>query len=277
MHIGDKKIVMAEQGDKAELALFWKEIFDDEDAFIRLFFDHVYNPDNTLVIREKDEILAALHLVPYQVKIENRICNAAYICGVGTRKSARDQGFMNMLMDAALKIIKNRGYDLSFLIPAEDWLFDVYGKMGFTCKIGNEDREINPVSSNKNSQIIPCNLEHYPYFDKKQQERQNTVLHDLKDFSVILQDLKIEDGGAFLALTGNVPAGMIFAKPAENKTVLITDILSDNEQLRDALIAYVRDRFEARRSVFAFPRGLACLFNEDIKNIPSLYLSLMLD
>ena len=272
-----KDIFPAEKKDKEELALFWKEIFDDNDAFIRLFFEHVYKPENTLIIRKEGKILAALHFIPYQVKIKKETYLAAYFCGIGTRESARGQGLMRTLVDTAEEFTNRTGYDMCFLIPAEDWLFDVYRKLYFTSEIGKRSKTLNPRSSNKKFRIIPCTIEYYPYFNKKQWERKRTVLHSSEDFSVILKDLEIEGGQAFVAFAEDVPVGMIFAKPGDNETVLITELMFDNKQVRNSLVSQVRDYFHAKHCKLIFPRGLACVWYRKIKRISSLHMTLMLD
>jgi hypothetical protein len=281
MFISDA-ITLAERGDKAELALLWKEVFNDSDEFIKLFFDNVHKPENTLVIKRNSQIVSALQIIPYKVKINDLILDAAYICGVCTRKSERGRGFMSLLMNGATGLIRERGFALSFLIPAEYWLFDIYRKTGYKLDIQNPKHTIQDAGTaclhvSPAIDMVPCRSDHYPYFNKKQMERKRCVLHDYKDFDIILQDNRTDGGNVFVALYNHVPAGMIFAKPSDNETVVITEIIYDNETVKEALTNHVGKYFNAKKIKYSLPYGLACILDENIPDISNLYMTLMLD
>jgi hypothetical protein len=125
--------------------------------------------------------------------------------------------------------------------------------------------------------IISCNLDHYPYFNKKQMERKCCVLHDYKDFDVILRDNQIDEGQVFVALYNRVPAGMIFSKPTDNKSVVITEILYDTEIIQETLINYVGEFFNSKKISYLQPHGLACILDKNIPDISRLYMTLMLN
>jgi predicted acetyltransferase len=282
MFTSDTNIILAKQNDKAELALLWKEVFNDSDEFIKLFFDNVYKPENTLVAKRNSQIVSTLHTVPYKIKINDLMLDAAYICGVCTRESERGKGFMNLLMNGAMEFIKERGFAFSFLIPATPWLFDVYRDAGYKfeirdarCRTQDADRAYRRISPDIN--IIPCNLNHYPYFNKKQLERQCCILHDYKDFDIILQDNRIDDGQVFVALHNHAPAGMVFAKQDDHKTVMIAEILYDSEIIGETLAYHAGKYFNATKIKYLFPHGLGCILDKNIPDTSNLYMTLMLD
>jgi predicted acetyltransferase len=280
---------------KTESALFWKEIFDDTDEFIKLFFDNVYSPDNTLVIKQEGKVVAALQFIPYKVKVDDEMFNAAYICGVGTRESARGRGLMTKLMMEAMHVIENRGYDISLLIPAEQGLFDVYGRLGFVHEI-NIRHEVYDIDSpaviarNREIRTGPCRLTHYEYFDRKQRERRCSVLHDSFDFRVIIKDFELDGGMVFTTMENEKPVGMAFAKPFANEAVWISELLYDNDIIKKILIDFTGNYFNADRVVVKKPwdgtvscdddvvrYGLARIHNENMPDISRLFMTLMLD
>jgi predicted acetyltransferase len=281
MFISDTNIILAKQDDKAEIAFLWKEVFNDSDEYIKLFFDNIYKPENTLVMKRNHQIVSALQIVPYRVMVKDLILDAAYICGVCTRESERGKGFMNRLMNEAMELVRKRGFAFSFLIPAEHWLFDVYRKAGYKFEV-QDTRHITQYTAAKRHiypsiDIVPCNLDHYPYFNKKQLERECCVLHDYKDFEVILQDNQIDGGQVFVALYDRTPAGMIFVKPADNKSVVIPEVLYDTEIIQEALINYVGKFFNSEKISYLRPHGLACILDKNIPDISRLYMALMLN
>jgi predicted acetyltransferase len=274
-------IILAKQNDKAEVAFLWKEVFNDSDEFIKLFFDNIYKPENTLVVKRNHQIVSALQIVPYKVMVKDLILDAAYICGVCTRESERGKGLMNRLMNEAMELVRERRFAFSFLIPAEHWLFDVYRKAGYQFEI-QDTKHITQHTATKrhvcpNIDIIPCNLEHYPYFNQKQLERKCCILHDYKDFEVILQDNQIDGGQVFVALNDRAPAGMIFSKPTDNKSIVITEVLYDTEIIQEALINYVEKFFNSEKISYLQPHGLACILDKNIPDISRLYMTLMLN
>ncbi|MDR1224412.1 MAG: GNAT family N-acetyltransferase, partial [Tannerella sp.] len=118
--------------DKQDVAALWQDVFQDSGDFVNLFFNRVYKPENTLVIKRDNRILSALQMIPYQLKIDRTVLPSAYICGVCTHPSERGKGLMNKLMSEAMEVMRQKGYLISTLIPAEPWLFDFYKKFGYT-------------------------------------------------------------------------------------------------------------------------------------------------
>jgi predicted acetyltransferase len=264
-----------------EVAALWKEVFGDSDEFIKLFFDNVYKPENTLVVKRNNQIVSALQIVPYKVKVNDLLLDAAYVCGICTCISERGKGFMNRLMAESQKLMKERGFAFSFLIPAEIWLFDIYKKAGYKMEIQKPIHKAQLYSVNPPiapiEDIIACNTEYYTYFNKKQLERKCCILHDYKDFGIILQDNQMDGGKVFVALHHQAPAGMIFAKPYNDETVVITEILYDGEIVKEALLQFVVNYFNVKKFIHLQPHGLVCMLDKDIPDISELYMSLMLD
>jgi hypothetical protein len=273
--------MIAKQGDKMELALLWKKVFNDSDEFVKLFFDNVYKPKNTLVVRQNRQIVSALQIVPYKVKVNDLVLDAAYICGVCTRDSERGKGYMNRLMNESMELMKEREFAFSFLVPAEPWLFDVYRKANYKIEIQYTKHKTHDAGLNPHLfptiDIIRCNLDYYPYFNKKQLERKCCVLHDYNDFDIILRDNQTDGGGVFVALYNDVPAGMIFAIPSDNDMIVIPEILYDAEIIKEALAHYVGKYFNVKKIKYIQPHGLACILDENLPDISNLHMTLMLN
>ena len=109
-----------------ELKKIWKDIFKDTDEYTELFFSRKVKPENTYTVREGDRIVSMVFAVDEKI---NGL-KAAYICGVATIPEYRGRGLCAKLMKEAEDDLKKRGYDICFLIPESESLFDFYGKMG---------------------------------------------------------------------------------------------------------------------------------------------------
>ncbi|MDR2679544.1 MAG: GNAT family N-acetyltransferase [Tannerella sp.] len=289
--------------DKPEVAALWQEVFHDSGEFTDLFFSRVYKPENTLVTKKDNGIIAALQMIPYEIKTANGILPSAYVCGVCTRPSERGKGVMKALMTDAMAVMRQRGYAVSILIPAEAWLFEFYRRFGYShpvdCGAETYSSASPPVQAADTFNIVretvsasdytftECTADKYfPYFDRKQRERPCAVLHDASDFETIIRDLACDGGHAWTALRANRPAGMAFAKPAAGNNVIIKEILYDSLPVKEALIRYILRRYNARTAEVRVPRsagenagayGLACILDNRTTNISGLYMTLMLD
>ena len=175
---------------RQQLMELWKRSFDDTDAFVRLFFTHVYRKENALYIEQGGRIVSALQMLPYTMQFYGKEIPVSYIYGACTHPEERGKGWMSALIQKAFKVMAERHIALTVIIPAEKSLFDYYRRFGYTeafdyatetifplqTTIG-EDTDITVASADASQQE---SLFHY--FDRKQRERPCYVLHNQKDF-----------------------------------------------------------------------------------------------
>lgn len=290
--------------DKAEVATLWQMVFGDSDAFINLFFSRVYKPENTLVAKRGNHIVSALQMIPYDIKIAGNIYPSAYVCGVCTHPSERGKGIMKTLMTAAMEQMHRRAYTLSTLIPAEPWLFDFYKPFGYTIPVNYlvETHVMPPSTTPSLYSFAECHdNHHFPFYNQKQLERKNVLLHSEHDYKTILYDLVQVNGNAYVALEENQPVGIAFAQPKSENKIIIKDILYNNPTIKDALVHHISNIFQSqtievhlpvntKEKTFPekhllqpslqkiHPYGLACILNDTtVTTIPDLYMALMLD
>ena len=274
--------------DKDKLKSLWQTVFQDSEEFANLFFNRVYRPENTLIIRKEDSIVSALQMIPYSMKIADRIIPSAYVCGVCTLTLERGKGLMNILINEAMEIMRQKGYCVSILIPAQPWLFDFYKRFGYTHPINYsiESYHINKdATTPSNYTYIPYTTRYYPFFDKKQCERQNAVLHDVHDMKNIIQDLINDNGNAWIALEEDTPVGIALAKPVSKNTVVVKEILCNNTQIKESLINNILNIYNAQTAEVrvpantekVYPYGLACVLDKSIVDISDIYMASMLD
>ena len=115
-----------------KLKEMWKLCFGDSDEFIQFYFDEIYRDDNTLVLVSTDgSPVASLQILPYQIKMGNRIYNAGYLSGIMTHPEHRRKGYMDKLLQIAFDEMMKKGYDYTFLIPQKKEWIDMYAKYGF--------------------------------------------------------------------------------------------------------------------------------------------------
>ena len=154
----------------------WKRSFDDTDAFVLLFFTHVYRQENALYIEQGGRIVSALQMLPYTLQYYGMEIPVSYIYGACTHPEERGKGWMSTLIQKAFKVMAERHIALTVIIPAEKSLFEYYRRFGYTeafdyatetifplqTTIG-EDTDITVASADASQQE---SLFHY--FDRKQ-------------------------------------------------------------------------------------------------------------
>ncbi|MDR0733097.1 MAG: GNAT family N-acetyltransferase [Dysgonamonadaceae bacterium] len=125
-------ISFGENKYKPALKKMWKCCFPmDADSFIDFYFNEIYKNDETLVCFENGKPAAALQMLPYTLKNGGETSPIGYISGAMTHPDHRRKGLMKTLLSASFNIMRDRGFDYTFLIPQEAWLFDFYAKFGY--------------------------------------------------------------------------------------------------------------------------------------------------
>jgi GNAT superfamily N-acetyltransferase len=136
------KIKPAGKGDKDRRKQIWKLCFGDDDAYIEFYFANRYKEDETLLLIADGEIVSMLTIIPVEVVTEDgETIPSAMQYAVATHPEYRGRGFVSRLMDFCDRHLKQNRIEMSVLVPAEERLFDFYGKRGY--KKGFYVREVS--------------------------------------------------------------------------------------------------------------------------------------
>lgn len=121
---------------KEDMMELWKETFHDSAHYIDIVFENYFTPANAFYRYDENRLIASLLRIPYEFQILTneglkRLLRGVYLCGLATRPEYRRRGIMAELMNEAEEASNRSGYDLSFLIPADDHLRDYYKRKGY--------------------------------------------------------------------------------------------------------------------------------------------------
>ena len=105
----------------------WHDVFGDEREFIDLFMTEVYRPENMLVCEEQGRVVSMLHIV----EMSTSLGRAGYLYAIPTAADYRGRGYASKLIEEALVVMRQRGYDMAMLIPATKDLKGYYARFGF--------------------------------------------------------------------------------------------------------------------------------------------------
>ena len=117
-----------------ELKQLWKEAFGDDDAYIDCFFGTAFSPDRCRCVTVDGQLAAGLYWLDCRCHDQPM----AYLYAVATGKKFRKKGICSALMENTHALLSELGYAGAILVPGEESLFDMYGKMDYECFGGME-------------------------------------------------------------------------------------------------------------------------------------------
>lgn len=197
----------------------YEEIFDeDSPAFVDYYF-RVKAAENEIFVveNEKQEILATLHLNPYEMMFCGEKVKTNYIVAVATRADCRHQGMMRSLLQASLQEMYRRKETFTWLMPAAEAIYRPFGfrfiyeknKMTVTADVlrrAETDENWQIHSDQEVSGDIFCeeakkeDLAELACFAEKQLSKLAEVytVHDIAYFEQRMQEVECEGGSLIL-------------------------------------------------------------------------------
>lgn len=197
----------------------YEEIFDeDSPAFVDYYF-RVKAAENEIFVveNEKQEILATLHLNPYEMMFCGERVKTNYIVAVATRADCRHQDMMRSLLQASLQEMYRREETFTWLMPAAEAIYRPFGfrfiyeknKMTVTADVlrrAETDEKWQIHSDQEVSGDIFCeeakkeDLAELACFAEKQLSKLAEVytVHDIAYFEQRMQEVECEGGSLIL-------------------------------------------------------------------------------
>lgn len=164
----------------------WRVCFDDTESFIRLYFDHIYKDEDTILLYEDGLAVAHIEMLRYHFVLCGKILPFGYISGACTLPEYRNKGLMKKLLSEALLQMYGRGDIWSVLIPQEQWLYDYYHRaVSYVPAFSKDamrysfDQSLDSfVSSVYDRYTSPCGMYVYHTVDQIKAEEMDYALAD---------------------------------------------------------------------------------------------------
>ena len=119
------------ESEYENLKALWKTAFDDSKESLDYFFQSTASPERVLAAFEDGKPVSALYMLESEIIKDNKAYSAYYIYAVCTHPDFRGKGLMKSLFEELFKVAKSRNIDYLFLVPEEEYLFNIYEKLGF--------------------------------------------------------------------------------------------------------------------------------------------------
>ena len=276
-----------------QLKKLWIHCFPaDTESFIDFYFRKIYRNEETLIWLEGEKPVASFQMIPYPLKNNGQIRLAGYISGAMTHPDFRAKGIMSRLLNHSFDVMREKGYDFSFLIPQKEWLFDYYERFGY--------QKAFPVTSTKTCHPRQC-FESGILRDKAIRIHTDASGLDLADFFIVYSRFLIEENPVVLKSKDQVSAfidnffdekGVLFANDwgiafciKESKRVIIKEFFYFDPEIESLFLSAIENYFQTQEllmqnysaSESAHYRGMIKNLN-GLSEIPiDIYMSMMLD
>ena len=173
----------------------WRTTFGDSDDFIALYSRTTFDPRRTHLLTALDQIRALSHVqyLPYLMRYCDQWWRTGYISGAATESDQRGKGLVQLLMRASHQQMWREDCLCAFLIPAEEWLYQFYRKMGYATLYGKRS---TPALQGEPTDLPSGEAwQHYHYWQATLAERRPTVAHSYHQWRTLLESLALEGGG----------------------------------------------------------------------------------
>lgn len=180
------------------LRRLWQEAFGDTDAFLDLFFSTGFSPDRCRCIEDGGRILAAL----YWFDCSCADHKLAYLYAVATAEAARGQGLCRKLMADTAEVLRASGYSGAILVPQDEGLFTMYGKMGYAPASGI--REFFHAAAETGIPLRPIDALEYASARRKKLPP-DSVLQECNNLPFFRELARFYTGSDFLAAVSREP------------------------------------------------------------------------
>lgn len=169
----------------------WKEVFQDDDAYLDILFSDKYKDENTLIATTEGKVVAALQMHPYEITCWHTRIPFYYLMGLSTLPAYRGKRYMGALIEASHSLMKQRNIPLSILVPAEQSLFGYYERFGYAQTFQQGEKELPSLK-----RIVEASTnrrEAYAVFDEVFNRKDFCVQKSFDDFETIVKEAEIDN------------------------------------------------------------------------------------
>lgn len=225
------------ESEYENLKALWKTAFDDSEENLGYFFKNTASPERILAVFKDGKPVSALYMLESEIINKEKIYSAYYIYAVCTHPDFRGKGLMKSLFEELFKVAKSRNIDYLFLVPEEEYLFNIYEKLGFKKGfsysekvafkkdfINDRKNKIQRLTYKKYREIIKANPKAVPFAVLKE----STFNSFFNSVSGQVKTVFIENEG--YALYEETEEVLVIFELFGNENLLLNEVFSNTEK-----------------------------------------------
>lgn len=235
----------------SELQELFRLCFGDGPEISGLYFDHLYRPEEFLILREDGEARAMAGLLNLTLtEPDGKTVKAAYLYGMGTHPGHQGRGFAAQLLNYADFYLHGKR-DCLVTMPATPELHGFYAKFGFSEFSPLAEGEVIPREPREGETSLPVDAAAYDILREELLAQHYHVSYGR--LTTLQENLCAYTGGSLLSLNVNGIPGCA-AVEQWGDTAVIKELLIAPEGLNGALAlaaqAVYAQKFVLRRPAF---------------------------
>jgi hypothetical protein len=139
------KIVKGAKSRLGDIKKLWLQAFPEDTEFVKTFLDNFYKPSKCLLRYDGKNLVSMLFWLDVKIKVGRRVYKAAYLYGAATEITERHAGHFSVLHEAMVDLLRDKKYKFVIAIPANDGLFSLYRKLGYTAPFRRTEYSISTL------------------------------------------------------------------------------------------------------------------------------------
>ncbi|NLG25954.1 MAG: GNAT family N-acetyltransferase [Clostridiales bacterium] len=124
-------IRFAEPADRGAIMALWSACFGDPPGALAAYFNLRHRDEYMPVWAQDGAIVGMLSMLPVALRVGGASYPGRYVFAVATDPAWRGRGISTQLLAFAHDWMRQNGVRLSALVPADQGLFDFYGRRGY--------------------------------------------------------------------------------------------------------------------------------------------------
>lgn len=249
-------IRLLEKNDIDEAKALWKEAFGDSDRFIEWYFANKVLPGNSLGMFD-GRLVSALHMIPFEIRVQGRSFQSAFIAGAATAKSRRGQGLMRTLLLEALLLLRSRNILMTHLYPFKHIFYEKFGWATYSY-VYNKTLDIQDgFPAGEVIETVDWRLL-APAYSGMMSRFDGYIIRGGREWEWRMGELMADGGKAALLIKNGAPVAYMLYYDNEGKAEAIETVYDKEEDLYPLLKAVLKNNTSAIYSIpAAGPNGAA--------------------